>query len=109
MQLTDQVIRNVVQEVLAELGKRGGMPQTNGRLHAKAAGGRHGVFEDEREAVDAAARAQVEFEKQGTDARAKAITCIRRICIDQAAELGRMEFEETKSGRLEHKIEKLIV
>jgi aldehyde dehydrogenase len=35
------------------------------------------------------------------------IAIIRRICFDQAEELGRMEMEETKIGRLEHKIGKL--
>ena len=33
---------------------------------------------------------------------------IRRICIEQSVELGTMEMEETKIGRLEHKIDKLL-
>ena len=41
--------------------------------------------------------------------RRRAIAHIRRIAIDDAEELGRMEFAETKIGRLEHKIEKLKV
>jgi aldehyde dehydrogenase len=32
---------------------------------------------------------------------------IRRICDEQADELGRMELDETRIGRLEHKIGKL--
>ena len=43
------------------------------------------------------------------DGRRRAIAHIRRIAIDYAEELGRMEFAETKIGRLEHKIEKLKV
>src|SRR5205814_6619565 len=35
------------------------------------------------------------------------IGTIRRISIEQCVELGTMEMEETKIGRLEHKIEKL--
>ncbi len=39
--------------------------------------------------------------------RKKAIEHIRRISIAQAEELGTMEMNETKIGRLTHKIEKL--
>jgi aldehyde dehydrogenase len=113
MQLTDQVIRNVVQEVLAELGKARAAAATNGHPgRAPSRGGRagrFGIFDSVDDAVAAAAEAQRVFEQRGTEARAKAIERIRRICIDQARELGRAEFEETKIGRLDHKIEKLIV
>ena len=34
-------------------------------------------------------------------------TCIRTICVEQAEELGRLELDETKIGRLDHKIAKL--
>ena len=60
-------------------------------------------------AITAAAAAQREFEKRGLDDRRKAIACIRRICTEQAEQLGREELEETKIGRLVHKIEKLKV
>src|SRR5438045_4433006 len=41
--------------------------------------------------------------------RKKAVDCVRKICIEQAETLGRLEFEETRIGRLVHKIEKLVV
>ena len=41
--------------------------------------------------------------------RAKAVACVYRLCDEQAAELGRLELEETKIGRLDHKIEKLQI
>src|SRR6185369_13293537 len=41
--------------------------------------------------------------------RRKAIDCVRRITAEQAEELGRLELEETKIGRLDHKIEKLKI
>ena len=49
------------------------------------------------------------FEARGLDDRRKAVECIRRICKEQAETLGREELEETKIGRLLHKIEKLTV
>src|SRR5262245_38104888 len=99
LQVTDDLIRSVVQEVLANM-KGGAAP-------VKVASGRFGVFESVDEAVAAAKKAQAEFEKLGLEARRKAIDCVRRICIERADELGRDEFEETKIGRLVHKIEKL--
>ena len=41
------------------------------------------------------------------DDRRRIIEHIRRISIEQSVELGTMEMEETKIGRLPHKIEKL--
>ena len=41
--------------------------------------------------------------------RRRIIEHIRRISIDQCVELGTMEMNETKIGRLEHKIEKLRI
>jgi aldehyde dehydrogenase len=104
MQLTDQLIRSVVQDVLKQL--RNGKPAATG-INGQAR--RWGVFDDVDSAAAAANAAQREFEKRGLDDRKKAVQCIRKICIEQAEPLGREEFEETKIGRLDHKIEKLVV
>src|SRR4051794_15912177 len=105
MQVTDELIRGVVQQVLAHM-RNGQLPQGNGRNgHA----GLRGVFTDVDAAVRAAAEAQRAFEKRGLDERRKAVDCVRRICKERADELGREEFEETRIGRLAHKIEKLVV
>ena len=37
------------------------------------------------------------------------IAIIRRICIERCEELGKMELDETKVGRLDHKIQKLKI
>jgi aldehyde dehydrogenase len=102
MQVTDELIRNVVQEVLTHM-RNGKVPTSNGKTRT------WGVFDDVNAAVEAASIAQREFEKRGLDERRKAIDRIRRICIDQAEQLGREELEETKIGRLDHKIEKMRV
>jgi aldehyde dehydrogenase len=105
MQVTDDLVRNVVSQVLAQM--RGGKaPPANGR-NGKA--GRRGVFGDVNAAVAAAVEAQREFERRGLNDRRKAVDCIRRICRDRAEELGRDELEETRIGRLPHKVEKLTV
>src|SRR5262245_52637286 len=104
MQVNDEVVRSVVAQVLARM--KGGLP-TGGNGAVKA--GQWGVFADVESAVAAAVEAQRAFEKRGLEDRRKAVACIRKICKEQAEPLGREEFEETKIGRLRHKVEKLEV
>jgi aldehyde dehydrogenase len=67
----------------------------------------HGVFRTVDEAVAAAAAAQVRVAAMGLEERGRVIAVIRRICEEQAEALGRMELDETRIGRLEHKVGKL--
>jgi aldehyde dehydrogenase len=103
MQVTDELVRSVVQEVLSAMRNGHTKPGDNGRAR------NWGIFDDVPSAVAAASAAQRDFEKRGLSDRKKAVDCIRRICLDQAEALGREEFEETKIGRLIHKVEKLKV
>src|SRR4051794_3077454 len=104
LQVTDDLIRSVVHEVLANI--KTGAP-ASAPAPAKN-GGAWGVFENVNDAVAAAARAQKQLDALGLDGRKKATDCIRKICIEQAEQLGRDEFEETRIGRLKHKVEKLV-
>jgi aldehyde dehydrogenase len=69
--------------------------------------GRHGVFTCVDQAVAAATDAFEQLSERTLADRRRIIDHIRRISIDQSVELGTMEMEETKIGRLDHKIEKL--
>ncbi|QEG38699.1 aldehyde dehydrogenase family protein [Roseimaritima ulvae] len=109
MQFDENLIRNVVAQVMAEVGP---IPElktgTNGSpATAASAAGRHGVFTDADEAVAAARQAFEEFSRFTMEQRRRVISIIRDIAISQCEELGTMEMEETQIGRLEHKIEKL--
>lgn len=97
--INEELIRNVVSQVLAEVNK--------GSKPSGSYAGRHGVFHDANEAVAAAQQAFEQLSMHGMETRRRIIDHIRRISIDQCVELGTMEMEETKIGRLEHKIEKL--
>jgi aldehyde dehydrogenase len=66
-----------------------------------------GVFLTVDEAVRAAEVAQKKIQEMSLEERGRMISIVRRICIDRSEELGRMELEETKVGRLDHKIQKL--
>ena len=102
LQVTDDLIRGIVQEVLGQ------MKHPTVVSAPKSAASRWGVFDDVDSAVAAAAKAQRDFERRGFYQRKEAVACIRKICTDKAEELGKEEFEETKIGRLIHKIDKLV-
>ena len=95
VQATEQTIRQVVQEVLTQLAGRGGAGTTN------AAANRWGVFDSVDDAVAAAQRGFEQLSRASMDQRRMAIDIVKRICDEQAEELGKLEFEETKIGRLE--------
>ena len=101
MQVNEEVIRNVVQEVVRRIATN--VPPTPIQGFA----GRNGLFSDPNDAIAAARNAFEELSRRTIEDRKRMIDHIRRICIDQQIELGTMEFEETKIGRLEHKIDKL--
>jgi aldehyde dehydrogenase len=101
MQINEALIRTVVQQVLSEVTR--GAHASGGPRFA----GRHGIFTCVNEAVAAARDAQQQLLERTLEDRRRIISHIRRISIDQCVELGTMEMNETKVGRLEHKIEKL--
>ena len=106
-------IAAIVRQVLEQLGASGAVPPRPAVAPAPHAmdsfAGANGVFGSVDEAVRAATEAFEQLERLGVEGRRKAIAHIRRIAIDDAEELGRMEFAETGIGRLDHKIGKLKV
>jgi len=66
-----------------------------------------GIYTDMAAAVEAAHASFLKLRESGVSARRKAINVIRRMCVEKATEWGTLEFNETKIGRLAHKIEKL--
>lgn len=100
MQISEDLIRSVVSQVIREVRGAAAPSSSNGA-------GRFGQFDDADQAVAAARRAFEQLRTRSLEDRKRAIAHIRRISIDQAEELGTMEMNETKIGRLQHKIEKL--
>ena len=109
MQVDETVIRNVVQEVLKRLGAADGRAPLVPPSPVRSFQGRLGQFTCPDEAVAAAREAYELLSRRTLEDRRRIIDHIRRICIDQCVELGTMEMQETRIGRLEHKIEKLKV
>ena len=104
MNMTEDLIRSVVQQVLSQMGTA-----SASRGAAGGSLGKEGVFPTADAAVAAAEAAFQEFKLRPFADRAKAIDCIKTICVEQADELGKLELDETKIGRLDHKIVKLRV
>ncbi|MEI8373829.1 MAG: aldehyde dehydrogenase family protein [Planctomycetota bacterium] len=99
--IDETLIRSVVEQVLSRMG--GTIPpSSNGSKQ-----GRFGLFTDVPSAVAAAREAFERLSGMTIEDRRRIIQHIRRISIEQCVELGTMEMEETKIGRLQHKIEKL--
>ena len=107
--VNEALIRQVVEEVLGRLGR----PAAAHAPTAAAAGAnrqpqRHfGVFQDVPAACEAAAAAFHQLSDQGVAARRRVVEIVKTLADANAAEWGRIELEETKIGRLDHKIEKL--
>ena len=105
MEMTEDLIRNVIQQVLSQMAP-GSANGSNGSGQGKPSG-KDGVYPTADAAVLAAEAAFKHYRKRPLACRRKAVACIRDICVSQAEELGRMELDETKIGRLDHKIAKL--
>jgi len=113
-QMVAEIAEEVVARLLAQLD--GAAPAAASKAAPKAAAPTaksapprpgHGVFATVDEAVRAAAAAQVRVAALSLEERGRVIAIIRRICDEQAEFLGKMELDETRIGRLEHKIGKL--
>ncbi len=103
MQVDESLVRSVVEQVLTRLGSNG-----NGAAAGGGHQGRFGLFTEVDAAVAAAREAFERLARLSIQDRNRALSHIRRITYEQRVELGTMEFEETKIGRLPHKIDKLI-
>jgi aldehyde dehydrogenase len=110
MQIQDQVIAEIAKEVVARLRVQMQLPDKPAAAApapAPSVAARDGVFSTVDEAVNAAYEAQKKLAALSLDERSKMVNIIVRICNERREELGRMEMEETKVGRLDHKILKL--
>ena len=109
-QVSPQVIAEIAKEVVARLRMQ--MQPAPAAAHARRRSAeprlpRDGVFATVDEAVNAAYEAQKKVAAMSLEDRKRIVDIIFRICNDRREELGRMELEETKVGRLDHKILKL--
>ena len=106
-QVSPQVIAEIAKEVVARLRMQMQTTPVSQAVAPRSSAARDGVFSTVDEAVSAAYEAQKKVAAMPLEDRKRIIEIICRICNDRREELGRMELEETKVGRLDHKILKL--
>ena len=122
--VNEDLIRDVVSEVLGRLGRQGASvpvaaapvqpsPQAEScncqRTASPSVRGNFGVFPDAAQACEAAHDAFLQLQKKGVAARRKIVEIVKGMAEAKAEEWGRIELDETKIGRLDHKIEKLKI
>jgi len=71
--------------------------------------GQHGIFASVDDAVAAATEAQKKLVRLSLDERDQIVKLVKAIAKDNAQKWGKIELDETKIGRLDHKIEKLQI
>jgi aldehyde dehydrogenase len=119
MNLDPATIRSVVESVVARMSEPQNPAPPAPRPAAPASAGcgcgcpggtgDHGVFSCADKAAEAAHDAHLQLKKLGVAGRAKAIEIVKSLAVGNAAEWGRFEMNETKIGRVDHKIEKLRI
>ena len=108
--IDESVVRSVVEEVVRAFGRNNGFAAgTRSPAIVRNSSRRPGVFTDVSAAVAAAQAAYLQLCEKGVAARAKVVEIVKTLATQNAVEWGRFEFEETKIGRLDHKIEKLQI
>lgn len=123
--VNETLIRDIVSEVLSRLGNPAVAKSADASASSAAPGGcgcggsssngggaargRFGVFQDANEACVAAHESFLQLQKKGVAARRKIEEIVKTLAEKNAQEWGRIELEETKIGRLDHKIEKLQI
>src|ERR1041385_5155339 len=117
--VNEALIRDVVAEVLGRLGRATmpapGAPKEacgcgNGHVSGGSVGkGNWGVFQDANDACVAAHSGFLQLREKGIAARQKVVEIVKTMADANALEWGKSELEETKIGRLDHKIEKLKI
>ncbi|HTY37587.1 MAG TPA: aldehyde dehydrogenase [Bacteroidota bacterium] len=95
-ELVEQVVRQVVQQL--------DVPPTP----ANKGKGDWGVFDDMNDAVEAAHEAFQLYKERSKQCRKEITDAVRQMTLDHKEELAKMTVEETKMGRVNHKIAKLV-
>lgn len=129
--MNQTLVQDVVAEVMRRLGNRSGgngssytsiragedAPANEGKRREAEAHphrtdlplGQYGVFSDVDKAVTAATEAQQKLVKLSLADRDAIVKLVKQMAKDNAVAWGQMEYDETKIGRLDHKIEKLRI
>jgi aldehyde dehydrogenase len=105
--LNETLIREIVADVVRRLADTPSRGPRAGSERSRR--GSFGVFQDVNDACTAAHEAYLQLQAQGVETRRKIVRVVKELVQQNAEPWGRIELEETKIGRLDHKIEKLQI
>src|SRR2546425_11973205 len=117
-QINENLIRDVVTEVLGRLSGGPGLKPLDlpaapapacgcgaktGSVGSPNSRDCYGVFQDANSACEAARAAFLQLQQKGMAARVKIVEIVKALSDANAVAWGRLELDETKIGRLDHK------
>lgn len=106
MDISNDQIQAIVQRVVENVIEQSSVSKQASITEPK---GNWGVFDDMNDAIEAAHLAFLEYQERcDIQCRKKFTDAVRQMTIDHAEQFSRMTVEETKMGRIEHKIKKHI-
>lgn len=105
MIISEKEIQEIVKQVVQNVVNKIDAPEN---FISNTSSGDWGAFDNMIDAVDAAHIAFIEYEERSMQCRKTFIDAVRQMSIDHKDELARMTVEETKMGRVEHKIAKFV-
>ena len=88
MPISESMVQEIVQEVMAKM------------QIADAPAGKHGIFKEMNDAIEAAKKADQVVRKMSMDQREKILTSIRQKIRENAEVLARMGVDETGMGNV---------
>ncbi len=105
MNISESQLQDLVRTVVRQV-----MERSDNHVTSKSNGssGDWGVFDDMNDAVEAAHKAFLEFRDRSMQCRKKFTDAVRQMSLDHKEKLAVMTVEETKMGRVEHKIAKFV-
>ena len=99
-QLKD-LVESIVRQVVAQT-------ESNSSPSVSSEKGDWGVFDNMNDAVEAAHEAFLVYKERSIQCKKKITDAVRQMALDHKEELAKMTVEETKMGRVDHKISKFI-
>ncbi len=105
MNINEDQLRNLIQNIVKQVVSQPESTQVSPATNSK---GDWGVFDDMNDAVEAAHEAFQLFKERSVQCRKTITDSVRQMTMDYKEEFARMTVEETKMGRVEHKIAKFI-
>lgn len=101
MQISEAQIADIVKKVMCNIAP----PQQSNTETAIENGKSYlGVFQDMNAAIDAAYVAQQQLRQLTVEKKEEIISHIRKLTLEEAADMAKLGVQETKMGRVEHKI-----